>query len=128
MLNDIIFILLKKEVDFLLITSNDVLNTIGEKIKRARRKKSYTQEYLAEQIDISIDLLRGIENGRNIGSLPTLLNLCNHLEISPNDLFSELLTFKPKTIDTELTDLFSNLSNKSKKTLKDIIIHIDEKY
>ncbi len=122
------FILLKKEVDFLLITSKDILNTIGEKIKRARRIKSYTQEYLAEQIDVSIDLLRGIENGRNIGSLPTLLNICNYLEISPNELFSELLTFEPKTLDSDLKDLISNLSNKSKKTLKDIIIHIDEKY
>ena len=55
----------------MLIKSEDVLKSIGNKIKVARLSKKYTQEYVAENIDISTDLFRSIENGRNIGSLPT---------------------------------------------------------
>ena len=61
----------------MLIKNDDVLKVLGKKIKQSRLSKKYTQEYVAESIDISIDLLRNLENGRNIGSVPTLLNLCN---------------------------------------------------
>lgn len=112
----------------LLITSDDVLKTIGMKIKKSRLSKKYTQEYVSENIDISTDLLRNIENGRNIGSIPTLLNLCNFLEISPNYLFSELLTFQEDTLDTILASYIKNISKEDKELLKQIIIHIDKNY
>ena len=112
----------------MLITSDDILKTIGGKIKKVRLSKKYTQEYVSENIDISTDLLRNIENGRNIGSLPTLLNICNFLEISPNYLFEELLTFKEDTLDTNLISYISDLSPEDKDILKKIIIHIDKNY
>ena len=115
----------------MLISNTDVLNILGKKIKKARKSLKYTQEYVAENIDISIDLLRNIENGRNIGSVPTLLNLCNFLKISPNTLFSELLNineFSNDTLDTILLKQFQKLSKKDKETLKNIIIHIDKNY
>ncbi|MBP3831170.1 MAG: helix-turn-helix transcriptional regulator [Clostridia bacterium] len=115
----------------MLITNSDVINVLGDKLKRARKKLKYTQEYVAENIDISIDLLRSIENGRNIGSVPTLLNLCNFLKISPNTLFSDLLNFEEdskNTLDTVLIKLFKQLSKNDKQILKDIIIHIDKNY
>lgn len=112
----------------MLVTSNDILKTIGPKIKQARLSKKYTQDYVSEHIEISTDLLRNIENGRNIGSLPTLLNLCNFLQISPNYLFADLLTFKEKTLDTDLEDYFSKISTENKDILKNIIIHIDKNY
>lgn len=112
----------------MLITSDDILKTIESKIKKVRLSKKYTQEYVSENIDISTDLLRNIENGRNIGSLPTLLNICNFLEISPNYLFEELLTFKEDTLDTNLISYISDLSPEDKDILKKIIIHIDKNY
>lgn len=112
----------------LLITSDDVLKTIGSKIKQARLSYKYTQDYVSESVDISTDLLRNIENGRNIGSIPTLLNLCNFLKISPNYLFAELLTFKEKTLDSDLGDYINKLSKNDKALLKEIIIHIDKNY
>lgn len=112
----------------MLITGDDVLKTIGKKIKQSRLSQKYTQEYVSESIDISIDLLRNIENGRNIGSLPTLLNLCNFLKISPNYLFSDLLTFEEETLDTTLISYIKNMSKDNKELLKQIIIHIDKNY
>lgn len=112
----------------MLIKNDDVLNVIGKKIKQIRLSKKFTQEYVAENVDISIDLLRNIENGRNIGNVPTLLNLCNFLKISPNFLFSELLTFKEDTLDTYLTSSIKSISKEDKELLKNIIIHIDKNY
>lgn len=114
--------------DILLITSEDVLKTIGSKIKQVRLEKKLTQEYISENINISIDLLRNIENGRNIGSLPTLLNICNFLELSPNTLFSDLLTFEVNSLDTTLINYLSQLSLEDKQILKNIIIHLDKNY
>ena len=112
----------------MLITNSDVINVLGEKLKKARKKLKYTQEYVAENVDISIDLLRNIENGRNIGSVPTLLNLCNFLKISPNTLFGELLDFKEDTFDSTLLEQLKSISKKDKEILKSIIIHIDNNY
>ena len=112
----------------LLIKSKDILNSIGIKIKNARLAKGYTQEALSERINISSDLLRNIENARNIGSLPTLLNLCNELDITPNYLFSDLIKIPDTEQDTILHSLLSKISKKDKSLLKQIIIHIDQNY
>ena len=112
----------------MLIKNDDVLKVLGKKIKQTRLSKKYTQEYVSDNIDISIDLLRNIENGRNIGSIPTLLNLCNFLNISPNFLFSELLTFREDTLDTFLISTIKNISKEDIELLKQIIIHIDKNY
>ena len=88
----------------------------------------YTQEFLAEKINISIDLLRNIENSRNVVSIQTLLNLCNFLEITPNAMFENLYTTKDDTLDTTLQEYFDTLSTRSKKALQKIIIHLDKNY
>ena len=107
----------------MLITSEDVIEVLGKNLKRSRKRLKYIQEFVSESVDISIDLLRNIENGRNIGSVPTLLNLCNFLRVSPNTLFSELLDFKEDTLDTALLDIFKDLSKDDRNVLKNIIIH-----
>ena len=65
----------------MLITNTDIKKVLGSNLKKARKRLKYTQEYVAEGIDISIDLLRNIENGRSVGSVTTLLNLCNFLKL-----------------------------------------------
>ena len=112
----------------MLIKSADVLEILGKNLKKARKNLKYTQEFVAEGVDISIDLLRNIENGRNIGSVPTLLNLCNFLKISPNTLFAELLDFKEDTLDTTLINEFKKFSKKDRDILKNVIVHLDKNY
>lgn len=111
-----------------MVKNEDILNSIGKKIKKARLDKNLTQNALAEQIDISTDLLRNIENGRNIGSIATLINLCNALEITTDFLFADLLTHTDKQIDNTLYSYFEKLSPEDRDILKQIIIYIDKKY
>ena len=113
---------------FLLVNNADILKVLGKNIKKVRKEKGYTQDYVAEQINVSTDLLRSIENRRNIGSITTLLNICNFLQVSPNTLFAELLDFKEETLDSSLLNLTNQLSKEDKNILKEIIIHIDKNY
>ena len=71
------------------IENKDILKVIGKKIQEARKDKGYTQEYVAEKIDKSVDTFRGIENGRSVGSLESLLNICNVLEITLDYIFGD---------------------------------------
>ena len=112
----------------MLIENSDILKILGPNLKKARKAKGYTQDFVAENINISTDLLRNIENGRNIGSLPTLLNLCNFLEITPNYLFTSLLNKSILDVDYNLKNYFSNISQESKEAIKQIIIHLDKNY
>lgn len=105
-----------------------LLKVLEKILKKVRKEKGYTQDYVAEQINVSTDLLRSIENGRNIGSITTLLNICNFLQVSPNTLFAELLDFKEETLDSSLLNLTNQLSKQGKNILKEIIIHIDKNY
>lgn len=112
----------------MLISNDDILKVLGKKLKQTRKDLNYTQEFVSENVNISIDLLRNLENGRNVGSVSTILNLCNFLKISPNTLFDGLLTFKEETLDSTLTEYFKNFSLNDKKVFRDIIIHIDKNY
>lgn len=110
------------------LKNEEISKSIGKKIKKIRISKGLTQEALAESIEISTDLLRNIENSRNIGSVPTILNLCNALDITPNFLFSDLISSKINDYDRGLLSLFDKISPEDKEILKQIIIYLDKKY
>jgi len=106
------------------IKNKDILKVIGERIQKARNEKGYTQEYVAEKIDKSIDILRSIENGRSVGSIETLLNICNILEITLDYIFSDLLDKKGEILDNKLYEDFKNLSLEQKQLINVIIEHM----
>ena len=103
------------------IKNKDILKVIGTKIQHARNEKGYTQEYVAEKIDKSIDTLRGIENGRCVGSVETLINICNILDITLDYIFYDLLEQKDEILNKELYKSFENLSLEDKEILKTLI-------
>jgi transcriptional regulator with XRE-family HTH domain len=56
---------------------------IGQRIKRARKAKGYTQEKLAEKLDISIVYVSKIENGKTKLNLEMLFRLAHLLGADP---------------------------------------------
>lgn len=103
------------------IKKEDILKVIGAKLQQARRDKGYTQEYVAEQIDKSVDILRSIENGRSVGSVETLLNICNALEITLDYIFADLLNKKGEILDNKLYEDFQELDLKEKGLINTMI-------
>ena len=62
---------------------------IGENIRRLRRSKNYTQEYLAEKLDISSNHVYRIENAEAHISMPLLLKIKQLFEVDANELLED---------------------------------------
>ena len=60
---------------------------LGKRIKELRKNAGFTQEKLAELIDIETSSLSGIESGRHFPSLPTIEKIANTLNLEMKALF-----------------------------------------
>lgn len=58
------------------------LNEIGRKIKEQRKYKGLTQAQLAEEANIAVSYLSGIEREEKIASLKVMLAIANKLNLS----------------------------------------------
>ncbi len=108
------------------IKNKDILKVIGKKIKEARNNKNYTQEYVAEKIDKSPDIVRNIENGRSVGSVETLLNICNLLDITLDDVFYDLLQNKSEVLEEKIYKNFQDLTLKEKEMINMLISYLKD--
>lgn len=94
---------------------------IGIAIKKARENAGFTQENLAELINISATFLRHIETGRRLPSITTLYHIALELNMSVDEIF-----FK-RQISNQFTliNIEKNLSEYSIQELALINLLID---
>mgnify|MGYP002989823292 CR=1 FL=1 len=71
--------------------NKEILVTIGQNLKNARNSKGYTQEQMAEQLNVSSKFISMIERGCSGLSITNLTNICKILDIEPNSLFNGVL-------------------------------------
>jgi len=55
------------------------LSLIGSRVKEFRRRAQITQEYLAEQTNLSVKYIAHLENGRKGASLNTIIEIADAL-------------------------------------------------
>jgi len=55
------------------------LSLIGSRVKEFRRRAQITQEYLAEQTNLSVQFIGSLENGRRGASIDTLIEIADAL-------------------------------------------------
>lgn len=67
---------------------NDFRVAFGRRIKYYRDLKNYTQEYLAELVNIEQSSLSNIERGRVHPSPETLYRLANALDVKPYQFYT----------------------------------------
>ena len=107
-------------------TTDYDLAKIGNRIKRARNIKGYTQEDLAEIIDINTKNISRLENGNMGLSVPTLIALCSALEVSADYLLFDNTENMTKTTQAIIS---SQLSEENKlqtvNVLKSIITALE---
>lgn len=61
----------------------------GKRLKRKRQEREYTQEMLAEKVDLAPNYVGSVERGeRNIG-LENIIILARALQVSPKDLLPD---------------------------------------
>ena len=70
-----------------MFNAGQIKSLLGRRIRELRTKKGYTQEQLAELIDVGQRNLSKIECGSNFVTAETLSKLLNALKVSPKEIF-----------------------------------------
>ena len=90
------------------------LKEIGRRIQNRRKQQGYTQEQIADMMDVSIQMISNLERGNKAIRIDNLVNLCRILDVSTD----YVLTGKSSFTDTsELTEQISKLSQKDQKMI-----------
>lgn len=69
------------------VASHDQLLRVTDKLRLLRRKREYSQEYMAFMLNISQNAYSRLENGKTPLTVNRLFEICDLLKISPGDLF-----------------------------------------
>lgn len=94
--------------------------SIGKQIRKHRRRAGLTQEILAEKVYVTTPYISRIENGSSQPSLQTLVDICNALDITIDDLMQDSLSAVRRKIEGRLGDLLADCSPKELDMLADI--------
>ena len=96
------------------------LAEIGNRIKLCRKAKNYTQEYLAEQIEVSPHYVYEIERGNKTMSLNILIRIANTLSVSTDYiLFGQQINLSAPS--DRLTIILDSLSPKERDNIANIL-------
>lgn len=96
----------------------EVKNYLSQAVKNNRHD---SQEKIAEKASISDDTLSLIERGITVPSTVSFINLCNALDVLPNDLLEGLILNQDKLINTKLCHEFSDLSIDEKSFVLSVV-------
>lgn len=84
---------------------------VGQRLRAIRKKRGYTQEQVAEMAGISPQHCSGIETGAAKVSLPTLVQLCNALGATPDEVLLDSVPAAAKPgLMKEVEAVFSDCS------------------
>lgn len=100
---------------------------IGERLKKARVEKGYTQEKLAEKIDVSIACLSRIETGAAHINLKRLNELCNLLGVSEAYILNGASSNSATYLTTEFSSILKDCTPDKKELIYQIATIISEK-
>lgn len=98
------------------------LKEIGNRIKKYRKQKGFTQAQLAEIIDISTIHMSHLETGSVAMSLECMIKVCNALEVSPDDLLIGEFELDDNATTKQLAEITKNLSSDENKLLIDFAL------
>ena len=91
---------------------------IGKRIQNRRKQQGYTQEQLAELMNVSIQMISNVERGIKAIRIDNLINLSRILDISTD----YILTGKETTDDIHaLTTRIAQLSEKERKMVEMLV-------
>ena len=101
---------------------------IGKNIQTIRKSNGYTQERLAEEIEVSVRYISDIEQDKSKPSYEVLIKICNLFQIGMDQIFSKYINAKGnKSMEYSLAG-FDKLSKKDKETIENLIIYFNSYY
>ncbi len=91
---------------------------IGRRIQRRRKQQGYTQEQLAEMMNVSIQMVSNLERGNKAIRIDNLINLSQILDISTD----YILTGKETADDMQaLTERIAKLPERDRKIVEMLV-------
>ena len=99
---------------------NYILEEVGKRISERRKLMRLTQEQLAEQMDVSIQMISNLERGVKAIRIDNLIHLSQTLNISTD----YILTGKQTTDDlVALADQISQLEESQRKMIEVLVAY-----
>lgn len=100
---------------------------IGERLKKARIQKGYTQDKLSEMINVSIAYLSRIETGQAHINLKRLNELCGILGVSEAFILNGAANNSVSYLNDELNSILKDCTPDKKELIYQIATIITEK-
>lgn len=85
---------------------------IGSKIRRLRNQRGFSQEYLADILNISQASLSNLESGKTLPDFNLIRSLCDIFKIEVNELFESKgdIIFQNNEIDKNIAHVEGNVT------------------
>lgn len=99
---------------------------IGKNIQEIRKSNGYTQEKLAEKIEVSVRYISDIEQDRAKPSYEVLVKFCDLFGISLDQIFSQYRKGKENKILNYSIVGYDELSTKDKQTINNLIMYFNK--
>ena len=100
---------------------------IGRNLQQIRKSNGYTQEKLAEEIEVSARYVSDIEQDRAKPSYEVLIRICNLFKVSLDQIFSEYLKIRDnKSLEYSISG-YDKLNKEDKETLGHLITYFNKK-
>lgn len=90
---------------------------IGKRLREIRLSKGFTQEYVANKVDVNTSHISNIENNRVKVSLSALVNICNALETTVDYVLNNQYTDSDSVLN-------QNILNELQKCDEDMKVRI----
>jgi len=89
---------------------------LGLKIKELRKRKHYTQEKLAELLELDFGYISKLEVGRNFPAIGTLEKIAKVLDVELYELF-QFTNEKSGDFKKEISEIYDKLNREKQYTL-----------
>lgn len=94
----------------------------GNSIRNLRIKNHLTQEQVAQITGFDTKYISQLETGRYMGTIKTMLKICEALNVTPNDILHDFIEDSAINNDwNTFSSDFLKLSNKDKKNVLALI-------
>lgn len=100
---------------------------MGERLRKARVKKGYTQEQLSEIMKVSVAYVSRIETGKTHVNLTRLNELCTILGTTESYVLNGASDNSSSYLNTELSNILEDCSSKNKELIYQIASIISDK-
>ena len=94
---------------------------IGQRIRKFRKMKGFSQEELAERADISVPHMSHIETGNTKLSLPVLVAIAGVLEVRTDDLLFDWDTTVAGEAAEDIANILNRCTPGQAKVLADLV-------